>query len=564
MNRICLISILIGFAIISAFPQDSIVSIPDTIFMRSLMHQGVDLNGDSLISYSEAEAITNLQIGAPTVNGISDPTGIESFVNLDTLIISFWDGETRYRLDLSRNTKLMSLTIGTTAPWGFRLTELNLENNSVPVDVTIWGINDSVPLSQIPTLQQLSAHSAGDSFTLTLSNTPELLYLECTGVSNLDISDNAKLIGLKCNRSNLENLDLTRNLNLRYLKCSENQFSELNLTNNRLLGQAIESTFPLIGEWDTIIELSEMPVLESVCLWRDADLGSLSFDTTGSPNISITTDCRSNETVEIPDTAFLYALIEEGIDINEDSLISYGEALLINSLDVSRLDITSLVGIEAFINLDTLECSENLIEALDLRSNSQLKYLVCDHNQLDRLDISGNQMLETLSCVDNKLTQLDVSNNPLLASVKCYGTQINELDFEHCIRLRELRCGNSGLTKLSLNGCKMLEKLQFGFYGVGEGDQGWYNDDIKSFELRDFPELESFKCVSAGIEQLIIENTPKLNYLDCAENKLRNLDLQHTGLRKVICFNNLFTNLIIPEDVNLQILNCGGELIKIY
>ena len=45
-----------------------------------------------------------------------------------------------------------------------------------------------------------------------------------------------------------------------------------------------------------------------------------------SPNIYFSNECGAN-LVSIPDRAFLYALIEEGVDTNGDSLISYSEAL---------------------------------------------------------------------------------------------------------------------------------------------------------------------------------------------------------------------------------------------
>jgi hypothetical protein len=42
--------------------------------------------------------------------------------------------------------------------------------------------------------------------------------------------------------------------------------------------------------------------------------------------------------VSIPDIAFLHALIDEGVDTNEESLISYAEAESINYMDVSGFD----------------------------------------------------------------------------------------------------------------------------------------------------------------------------------------------------------------------------------
>jgi hypothetical protein len=78
-----------------------------------------------------------------------------------------------------------------------------------------------------------------------------------------------------------------------------------------------------------------------------------------------------SQTVSIPDTAFLHALIEKGVDTNGDSLISYEEAEKVTYLDVGvsnflSRNITDITGIEAFINMDTLICSRNRLSSLDL------------------------------------------------------------------------------------------------------------------------------------------------------------------------------------------------------
>jgi len=63
------------------------------------------------------------------------------------------------------------------------------------------------------------------------------------------------------------------------------------------------------------------------------------------------------QNVEIPDTAFLYGIIEEGVDINGDRLISYGEAEAVTNLAVFKKGISDMTGIEASVNLDTLDCN---------------------------------------------------------------------------------------------------------------------------------------------------------------------------------------------------------------
>ena len=59
------------------------VDTPDHAFLNALIEEGVDTNGDGEISMGEAAAITSLDISE---DSISDMTGIEKFVNLDTLL----------------------------------------------------------------------------------------------------------------------------------------------------------------------------------------------------------------------------------------------------------------------------------------------------------------------------------------------------------------------------------------------------------------------------------------------------------------------------------------------
>ncbi|MCK4466266.1 MAG: hypothetical protein KAU83_11195 [Bacteroidales bacterium] len=79
------------------------VTIPDDNFLNALIDLGVDTNGDGIISPAEAEVITFLDVSH---RGISDMTGIEFFVNLDTLDCSF---NRLASLDFSNNTALKFL-----------------------------------------------------------------------------------------------------------------------------------------------------------------------------------------------------------------------------------------------------------------------------------------------------------------------------------------------------------------------------------------------------------------------------------------------------------------------
>ena len=66
--------------------DDTEFKIPDNNFLNALIELEVDTDGDGLISPYEAEAIISLYIDS---DSISDLTGIEKFIHLDTLNCSY-------------------------------------------------------------------------------------------------------------------------------------------------------------------------------------------------------------------------------------------------------------------------------------------------------------------------------------------------------------------------------------------------------------------------------------------------------------------------------------------
>jgi len=118
-----------------------------------------------------------------------------------------------------------------------------------------------------------------------------------------------------------------------------------------------------------------------------------------------------SQNVNIPDSIFLYILIDYGVDTSGDGQISYEEAAAVSCLNLGWwFQIKSLTGIEAFVNLDTLNCSDHLLSSLDVSGCTALKVLYYSHNKLNNLNISGCINLEVLNCADNQLTRMNVSD----------------------------------------------------------------------------------------------------------------------------------------------------------
>ena len=72
----------------------------------------------------------------------------------------------------------------------------------------------------------------------------------------------------------------------------------------------------------------------------------------------------------IPDSNFEQALIDLGYDSAPlDSFIPTANISNLTNLDVSLKNISDLTGIEDFINLTFLDCSENLLSNLNISQN---------------------------------------------------------------------------------------------------------------------------------------------------------------------------------------------------
>ena len=122
----------------------------------------------------------------------------------------------------------------------------------------------------------------------------------------------------------------------------------------------------------------------------------------------------SAQIVTIPDARFKAELIDNGVDTNSDGEIQVTEALATLSLSIVDFDITDFTGLEAFVNLDTLNIIGPNILSLDLTSNVNLTHLSFQDtaiSPLTSIDLSACILLEELILQDTSITSLDLSTN---------------------------------------------------------------------------------------------------------------------------------------------------------
>lgn len=145
--------------------------------------------------------------------------------------------------------------------------------------------------------------------------------------------------------------------------------------------------------------------------------------------------------ISFASAAFESALIEAGVDTNDDGAINEAEAAAVLSLDLSGMSaITSLAELSYFVSLVSLDCSGTGITELDVTSNTALESLNCGSTNIgsgtktraegDELDLSKNAALKALDISNTKITKLDVSGNAALTSLNAAGcASLTELKF---------------------------------------------------------------------------------------------------------------------------------------
>lgn len=506
MKRIGRLLVVLVMAGSPLFSQN--VHIPDGSFLKALVDRGVDANGDGAISYAEAENVSVLELafGEDINDRISDFTGLEAFSyllrfdcsghgisNLDIWAnrrVAFLDcshnniGE----LDLSRHT---------------RLVRLDCQYNSI----------ESLELSANGRLEYLSC---GKNLlkALDVSGNPVLKHLACfwNQIPALDVSGNAGLEELYCMGNSLTTLDLSANTMLTGLNCADNLLTDLDLSNNPELeylvcGRECEHC-TWLGNYMTELDLSAnkkiktlklnlMSALQDVCVWTAPfPVEGMVLETAGSPNISFTTAC-GEDCLYIPDMAFYRELVYLGVDANRDGCITSMEAEAVTVLELGYAtdlyaEISDFTGLEAFVNLERLDCSNHGITSLDVSENPALTYLDCGYNSLIGLDLSKNLNLKTLHCWSSGLEELDVSANTLLEILYCGWNMLGELDLSGNSVLRILECPANNLSGITLPEASNLRLLN---------------------------------CARNQIGQLDLSHQDDLSYLDCRDNQLTAVDL---------------------------------------
>jgi uncharacterized repeat protein (TIGR01451 family) len=267
----------------------------------------------------------------------------------------------------------------------------------------------------------------------------------------------------------------------------------------------------------------------------------------------------SAQIVNIPDTNFKNAIINQGIDTNSDGEIQVSEAEVVGQLSIDAETITSAEGIQSFINLQNLYINYNNLGSLDLSSNIHLKNLFCNYCQLTSLTLNSAD-LNVVYANNNLLTSIDLSSCPNVGDVDFSSNQLSEINLSGCsnianlqvsnnllesidvsndIALYHLYVGNNLLTSLDVSGRQYLEIL------AADADiQG----PLVTLNASNCTALNSISVANQSLESVNIENSPQLGQIYFPNNNLNALNLSDCpDLFVLVLSHNTFEALDITS-----------------
>jgi hypothetical protein len=250
--------------------------------------------------------------------------------------------------------------------------------------------------------------------------------------------------------------------------------------------------------------------------------------------------CTSAQIVTIPDPFFKNALVNENVvdfdgdgipesdaDTNNDGEIQLSEAEAVIYFYPRAEEIQSLEGIESFVNIEILNCSQNSLTTLDLSQNPNLRRLSCFLNNLTSINVTQNTLLEELNCDLNELNGIDVSQNTNLERFWFTSNSVDSIDLSQNPNLIDLNAEYNNLMSLDLTQNPNLEILSFD------------NNDISTIDL---------------------SQNPNLRIVDLHNNLLMGLDISQNPLvTKVWCYSNQFESLNIQNGNNLAFTGFNAE-----
>lgn len=250
-------------------------------------------------------------------------------------------------------------------------------------------------------------------------------------------------------------------------------------------------------------------------------------------------------------------LLLEYCDFNADGTISASEAAQVTEMTLTlsetdeREPITSLKGIEMFVNLVNLDCDNNALTELDLSGLKKLEYVDCSYNHIKSVNLSGCSSLHQFYGNMNDIEYVNLDGCDALQLFQAWQNNLTTFNVSGKKELVYLDLRINNLREVKFNDCPKLLVAAIG------------SNDIISLNLTGLPELYTLGCYENNLSSLDLSNLPKLEMLECYDNNIATLDLSaNPVLATLVCGNNLISELVLHPNAPLSKLDCSNNRLE--
>lgn len=296
-------------------------------------------------------------------------------------------------------------------------------------------------------------------------------------------------------------------------------------------------------------------------------------------------------TENFPDENFRGYLLEQGY--GKDGVLKESILQSLGGLVISNKNIRDLKGIEFFVSLTHLDCSDNQLTTLDLSDNTKLVTLFCNDNALTTLNIAECKALTTIRCYHNQIK--GESMEALISSLPQ-----NPTNSQYAIYIYDNVTSGEGnvCTTAQVSAAKVKGWLPVSYNGTGWSAYEGSNDDVTvgpndiAITEANFPDVNFRRYLTEqdygkdgilteeeinGIINISvsgknistlkgIEFFTALDTLNCMSNQLTSLDISNnTALTTLSCAFNQLTTLDVSSNTALTYLECAeNQLTTLY
>ena len=273
------------------------------------------------------------------------------------------------------------------------------------------------------------------------------------------------------------------------------------------------------------------------------------------------------QVIEFSDPIFKQKLLEDNdVDINDDGEIQIEEAaaasiLQLGSNPQSPEKITSLDGIEYFINVEEISCFSNLLTEIDLSALTQLRELNMRNNDLTSINLGEGSQLTNLNLKGNELTEIDLSTFTNLDHLILWENPLGSIDISNQVNATFIAVRNCGLSEIDITTNVALEELSISDNNLTEIDLSTTpnmvnllinNNQLTALEIPASSSLSYVTAIGNMITSIDLENRINLISLDVSNNNIDSIDGSSSGIMWLYCGSN----------PNLTYINVNNEIIS--